>query len=110
MCELDTTGVQSKIRTTPNCRSPCSFGQICVIDSKMSSDTGDDALSPSGRSQPDECWDVCVDNWAEFCKEEKGELPKVIRSAKFHALLVVFSRTVERTTFATLCFARLPPL
>ncbi|CAN0321501.1 unnamed protein product [Pylaiella littoralis] len=76
VCELDTTGVQSKIRTTPNCRSPCSFGQICVIDSKMSSDTGDDALSPSGRSQPDECWDVCVDNWAEFCKEEKGELPK----------------------------------
>lgn len=61
-------------------------------------DMTDDALGPSGSSQPEECSDACIDNWAEFCKEERGELPKVIRSAKFRALLVVL--------FAV----RLPPL
>lgn len=48
----------------------------------------DDELSPSGSSQSEECWDDCIDNWTEFCKEEKGELPKVTRSAKVHALVV----------------------
>lgn len=50
----------------------------------------DDELSRSGSSQLEEFWD-CIDNWTEFCKEEKGELPKVIRSAKADALVVVFA-------------------